>query len=243
MSLVNSALPNAILQTACCKLTQILSILLCSLIMYPAVTFFCIASIGMIVSGTSYTAAIVPIIIASMYFVLQFYLRTSRQMRYLDLEAKSPLYSHFTETTGGLQYIRGRGLGDRFIQQNLERLDESQKPYYYMFCIQRWLNLTLDVILLLVAVIVETLAVVFTSQTSESGTGLALLALLSFALYMQLCITAWTNLETSLGAMARIRHFAENTPVEEEPDEPASLDKNWPHEGNLTVSDLTTSYR
>lgn len=197
----------------------------------------------MIVSGTSYTAAIVPVIIASMYFVLQFYLRTSRQMRYLDLEAKSPLYSHFTETTGGLQYIRGRGLGDRFIHQSLQRLDESQKPYYYMFCIQRWLNLTLDVILLLVAVIVETFAVVFTSQASESGTGLALLALLNFAMYMQMCITAWTNMETSLGAMARIRYFVEETPVEDEPEEPATLDKNWPHEGSLTVSDLTTSYR
>lgn len=197
----------------------------------------------MIVSGTNYTAAIIPVIIITMYFVLQFYLRTSRQMRFLDLEAKAPLYSHFTETTGGLQYIRGRGLGDRFILQSLERLDESQKPYYYMFCIQRWLNVTLDVMLLLVAVIVETFAVVFTSQASGSGTGLALLALLNFAMYMQMCITSWTNLETSLGAIARIRHFAENTPVEEEPEEPISLDKKWPHEGSLTVSDLTTSYR
>ena len=48
--------------------------------------------------------------------VLQkYYLRTSRQMRLLDLEAKSPLYSHFIESLAGLVEIRAFGWGENFL--------------------------------------------------------------------------------------------------------------------------------
>lgn len=45
-------------------------------------------------------------VLVSVYMVQRFYLKTSRQLRLLDLEAKSPLYSHFMETLSGLITIR-----------------------------------------------------------------------------------------------------------------------------------------
>jgi ATP-binding cassette subfamily C (CFTR/MRP) protein 1 len=53
---------------------------------------------------------------ADIKLVLQkYYLRTSRQMRLLDLEAKSPLYSHFLESLTGLVEIRAFGWRDNFL--------------------------------------------------------------------------------------------------------------------------------
>ncbi|MAD85040.1 MAG: hypothetical protein CL912_18935 [Deltaproteobacteria bacterium] len=60
--------------------------------------------------------------------VIQKYYRTSRQVRILDLEAKSPLYTHFIETLSGLPTIRAFGWSSSFISQNLNLLDASQSP-------------------------------------------------------------------------------------------------------------------
>jgi ABC-type multidrug transport system fused ATPase/permease subunit len=80
-------------------------------------------------------------------------------MRLLDLEAKSPLYSHFIESLSGLVTIRAFGWGTNFEEQNLALLDKSQKPYYLLFCIQRWLGLVLDLMVTALAIILMVLVV------------------------------------------------------------------------------------
>ncbi|KAJ5908187.1 ABC transporter [Penicillium taxi] len=50
---------------------------------------------------------------ALMYPLLRFYLHTSRQIRHLDLEAKSPLFSSFLETSKGITTIRAFGWQER----------------------------------------------------------------------------------------------------------------------------------
>jgi ATP-binding cassette subfamily C (CFTR/MRP) protein 1 len=80
-------------------------------------------------------------------------------MRLLDLEAKSPLYSHFLESLSGLVTIRAFGWGENFQVQNHVFLDISQKPYYLLFCIQRWLALILDLLVMVLAVILMILVV------------------------------------------------------------------------------------
>ncbi len=57
---------------------------------------------------SSFARLIIPLVLQ------KYYLRTSRQMRLLDLEAKSPLYSHFIESLSGLVTIRAFGWGDYF---------------------------------------------------------------------------------------------------------------------------------
>jgi len=93
--------------------------------------------------------------------IQKYYLRTSRQIRLLDLQAKAPLYSHFIESLSGLVTIRAFGWSDDFVEQNLVLLDNSQKPYYLLFCIQMWLSLVLDLVVAVLAVILIALVVKF----------------------------------------------------------------------------------
>lgn len=69
----------------------------------------------------------------AIHLIQKFYLRTSRQMRHLDLEAKSPLYRLFTETADGAVTIRAFGWQQALTTENLQQLDFSQKPYYMMY--------------------------------------------------------------------------------------------------------------
>lgn len=68
-----------------------------------------IAGAALIASGSTYVAAIIPVCVVAIYYIQKFYLRTSRQMRHLDLEAKSPLYRLFTEAAAGIITVRHLG--------------------------------------------------------------------------------------------------------------------------------------
>lgn len=74
-------------------------------------------------------------------------------MRHLDLEAKSPLYRQFTETMNGVITIRAFGWKSAFLQENHKLLDYSQKPYYLLFCIQRWLAVVMDLFVAGIAIV------------------------------------------------------------------------------------------
>lgn len=91
-----------------------------------------IAGAALIASGANYVAASIPFCIVAIFFIQKFYLRTSRQMRHLDLEAKSPLYRLFTETAAGIMTVRAFGWKIDMANENLRLLEHSQKPYYTM---------------------------------------------------------------------------------------------------------------
>ena len=69
----------------------------------------CIAEAALISSGAGLVAVTIPPTVVILYVLQKFYLRTSRQLRFLDLEAKAPLYTQFTETLDGLHTIRAFG--------------------------------------------------------------------------------------------------------------------------------------
>lgn len=116
----------------------------------------------------------VPLLILAVWALQHVYLRTSRQLRLLDLEARGPLYSHFMETLTGLVTIRAFGWERHFREQNFKQLDYSQRPYYLLYCIQRWLNLVLDLIVGAEAVLVVGLAIWLRSSTSVGLLGVSL---------------------------------------------------------------------
>ncbi|GBF67299.1 canalicular multispecific organic anion transporter [Trichophyton mentagrophytes] len=102
--------------------------------------------------------AIVPVL----YMMQNFYLRTSRQPRLLELEATSPLYSNFLENLNGLSTLRAFGWTAQALETNYRLLDESQKLIYLLYMIQRWLTFVLDVTVAFLAAIILALAVTLT---------------------------------------------------------------------------------
>lgn len=69
-----------------------------------------IANVAILVVATSPGAACVPFLGLASWIIQRVYLRTSRQIRLMDLEAKAPLYTHFLETLSDIVTIRSVGL-------------------------------------------------------------------------------------------------------------------------------------
>ncbi|EAW10758.1 putative ABC transporter [Aspergillus clavatus NRRL 1] len=202
MSLINSRLPVSMMQAT-------------------PMAFQALAQIVLIAIGSTYMAVAIPFCLGTTWVLQRFYLRTSRQLRLLDLEQKSPLFSSISETLEGLPTIRALGWQERFERRNQERLDASQRPVYLLYCIQRWLNLVLDLIVAALAVLLVGLVTNLPSSTSGGRLGVAMLNILGFSQSLAQFIFFYTDLETSLQAVSRVKEFAE-TAVSEEAD-PSSL--------------------
>jgi len=175
--------------------------------------------------------------------IQKFYLRCSRQMRLLDLEAKSPLYSHFIETLSGLITIRAFGWSDAFVERNLVLLDISQKPFYLLYCIQRWLGLVLDVMVAILAMILMIMVVKLRGSVNAGYVGLALLNVMGFSESLSWLVQMWTALETSIGAISRLKSFATETPTENLSSENQTAPENWPANGEIEFKNLSASYK
>jgi ATP-binding cassette subfamily C (CFTR/MRP) protein 1 len=187
-------------------------------------------------------AATVPIAIIAVYLVQNFYLKTSRQLRLLELEYKSPLYAQFTETMEGLLTIRSFGWESYFEAAELQSLDNSQRPVYLLLCIQRWLNLVLGFISAGIGMIVLTLAVLLPQSSSPGSLGVALTSVLGFNAALEGLIASYTGAETTIGSVTRTRDFEKDTPQEDHGDIFQDPDDAWP-KGDIQFSGVTVIHK
>ena len=187
-------------------------------------------------------AITIPFVLIAIYSIQSVYLRTSRQIRFMDLEAKAPIYSHFIEVGEGVATIRAFGWQEDAKERNADLLDASQTPYYLMYCIQRWLQLVLDLLVAVMAVVVMALAVSLRSSTSAGLLGVALNNILGFNQSLGRLVREWTNLETSLAAISRVKSFSETTGSERDCDYADARLSSWPSSGNFVLSNVTASY-
>lgn len=193
-----------------------------------------------------YFSAVMPVLFLFMWMLQKFYLRTSRQMRLLDLEAKSPLFSQFIESLSGLVTIRSFGWADGFEKENLKLLDASQKPFYLLFCIQRWLELALDMCVAVLGAILMALVVKLRTEVGAGYIGLAILNVITFSQSLSQILRMWASLETYIGSVARVRDFVTHTDNENKPEEDelsSTIDlSSWPEKGAIEFRNVYASY-
>ncbi|OGM41659.1 ATP-binding cassette transporter [Aspergillus bombycis] len=263
MTLIESDLPIGVLITVSSKaptiplnlrkdfLTTIARQLSRLLLMNPDL-FSSIASAALIATGSKYMAISVPFLIISVLILQHFYLKTSRQLRLLDLESRSPLYSYLLDTVEGLATIQAFGWEVDFRIANSTLLDVTQRTYYMLNCIQRWLTLVLDLIVAVEAVIVVSLAVSLRHTTSAGLLGVSLNSILVYFLRLNhlheafngslsSLISGWTQLEISLGSILRVRDFELSVPCEISTQQ-EEIPVGWPGQGAIEISGMSAQY-
>ncbi|KAI6785036.1 uncharacterized protein J7T54_008130 [Emericellopsis cladophorae] len=221
-------------------LTLIDSELPLALLNFTAAVFSLIGAAAVIATASPWLAVAYPPLLCLVYYIQLFYLRTSRQLRLLDLEAKAPLYAHFMETLSGLVTLRALGFTRTASATSNRLLDTSQRPAYLLAIIQRWLQFVLRIVVMLLATIVVTLA---TQLRTDAGlTGATLLTLMGFGTILSVIVESYTTLETSIGAVARLKTFSDATEAEPQPHVDAPLDMAWPPNGLVEIERVTASY-
>ena len=80
------------------------------------------------------------------WYVQRIYVKTARQIKRLDSAARSPMYSHFSESLSGISTIRAYQLQERFTLENEMKIDFSQKCYFPSLASNRWLSIRLEIL-------------------------------------------------------------------------------------------------
>ncbi|KAI2615181.1 P-loop containing nucleoside triphosphate hydrolase protein [Hypoxylon sp. NC1633] len=202
--------------------------------------FACLGMAAVIATSSPFLVITYPFLVVVLYGIQKFYLRTSRQMRLLDLEAKSPLYSHFIDTIKGIATFRALGWVQDNIELNDRYLDRSQRPAYLLAMIQRWLGFTLQIVVAILAVVVVSLATQL--RSNMAFTGASLVTLMNFGQSLSWIIRVYTTLETSIGAVNRLKSFSENVRSESLEGEDVVPGPGWPLRGSVQIKGVSATY-
>jgi ATP-binding cassette subfamily C (CFTR/MRP) protein 1 len=189
-----------------------------------------------------YLLAVLPALFLLLYHVQNFYLRTSKQLRHLDLESKAALHTKFLETCSGLTTIRAFNWQENTNTEFLTLLDRSQEPVYLLPSVQRWLQLVLNLVVAGLTILVLGVAISVENKVKPAAIGVAFLNATTLGESLTNFIVSWTSLETSLGAVARISSFCRGTPAEKEPDVAEEMPYDWPPRGAIEFRNVSASY-
>ncbi|KAF2218105.1 hypothetical protein CERZMDRAFT_119613 [Cercospora zeae-maydis SCOH1-5] len=204
--------------------------------------FLCIAQLFIVVVPAIYLLAALPVLLVVLFLLQTVYLRTSMQVRHLDLQSKAALHASMSELHEGLVTIRAHKLQQAKHKSFLDKLEHSQRPFYLMYMIQVWLQLALNFVVAGLCTAVIGLSVGMRNSTSASGVGLSMLNLVTLGQSLENLIEPWTQMETSLAAIARIKSFEMGTPQERRNANMLDVPVDWPSKGSLDVQGLWVTY-
>ncbi|XP_027527984.1 canalicular multispecific organic anion transporter 1 [Neopelma chrysocephalum] len=201
-----------------------------------------ISTLILISLATPYFALIIIPLSIFYYFVLRFYVSTSRQLRRLDSVTRSPIYSHFGETVSGLSVIRAYGHQERFKQHNETIMDINQKSVYSWIISNRWLAIRLEFVGSLVVFFSALLAVI-SKGTLEGGiVGLSVSSALNVTQTLNWLVRTSSELETNIVAVERVHEY---TKVKNEAPWVTGKrpPRGWPSKGEIQFIDYKVRYR
>jgi ATP-binding cassette subfamily C (CFTR/MRP) protein 10 len=227
------------------SLPFILNIFLARLFGVFGVLIVCIYSVPWIV------LLLVPL--AFIYFDIQKkYRPASRDLKRVASVALSPIYAHFSETLNGLATIRAMKESERFVAQNEDRVERSQKSQYAGVAAAQWLQLRLQMIgvtvvagISVIAVLQHHGSVIYGSSSVNPGyLGLALSYALGVTSFLADVVSMGTEAEKELVAVERCSQYLDNVPREtsDNIEDESALD-DWPSEGIVSFKDVCFRYR
>uniref|UniRef100_A0A8C9FBP1 Canalicular multispecific organic anion transporter 1 n=1 Tax=Pavo cristatus TaxID=9049 RepID=A0A8C9FBP1_PAVCR len=201
-----------------------------------------ISTLLMIALATPFFLVVIVPLGIFYYFVLRFYISTSRQLRRLDSVTRSPIYSHFGETVSGLPVIRAYGHQQRFLEQNEKTLDINQKTVHSWIVSNRWLAIRLEFVGSLVVFFSALLAVISKNSLGGGIVGLSISSALNVTQTLNWLVRVSSELETNIVAVERVHEY---TKVKREA--PWVTDKRpphgWPSKGEIQFVDYKVRYR
>ncbi|KAI0401067.1 putative ABC transporter [Xylaria palmicola] len=177
------------------------------------------------------------------YWVQKVYLRISRPLQYLKLQSQAGMFSGFLETIDGLDIIRAFGWSRAATQDNIRCIDNSQRPEYLLLALQLWLKIVLDIFAAIVSSSVVAIAVMLRGTISGAQVGIALNIMLSANATLLKLVASWTTLETSLGAISRLKSLETLTPSEVDNSPGLEPPGDWPSKGHVEFRNVTASYQ
>ncbi|KIY63292.1 multidrug resistance-associated ABC transporter [Cylindrobasidium torrendii FP15055 ss-10] len=174
------------------------------------------------------------------YSTARMYGQVSRDLRRLSSITRSPQYAIVDETITGVPVIRAFGASSNILRDMLRIVDTNANPSNWMWAVNRWMTIRLDVISCSAIALVAIYAI-FLPRLDASLVGFALTFADLLPDDVLSLVRTFVGLEQSMVALERIKEYSElprEPPEFMEPRPP----KLWPQAGKIEVKDLAIRY-
>ncbi|KAK7005882.1 hypothetical protein R3P38DRAFT_3040178 [Favolaschia claudopus] len=173
------------------------------------------------------------------------YLATGRDLKRMESNFQSPIYSDFGELLNGIVTIRAFSVELRFLTNIHTRIDKTTKMWYTYWMTNRWLLLNFD-FLGSMAVFFTTMFSVYSFVGNAGLAGLAITSALNFSASVFSACRAYTTLEGNLNCVERVVEYLGL------PQEPPAINEHyrppayWPSSANndslIVAENLSVKY-
>lgn len=193
----------------------------------------------------------IPFLFAGFIGLRSIYIRTSRQVKRIDSQTRSPIYSQLSETLDGLTSVRAFGAGERFMSRFVEAQEDNGRAFFsYLIC-ARWLGFRLDALsaLFLGITAIACVAVRDSQQAAQQAAyvGLALNYVTQLSGELQWAVRQSVEAAILMVSVERMMEYAKVKPEEsgrhrKNPDGSSVIPNGWPTEAKVTFSDMSLTY-
>ncbi|KAI1286881.1 ATP-binding cassette sub-family C member 3 [Halotydeus destructor] len=188
---------------------------------------------------------LVPLIpLFLIYYVVQkYYIKTSRQLRRLESNSRSPVYSHFAETVSGTTSIRAYQVENQFNLECDRKNDINNATNILCTAAVCWLTVRLEFLGNIITLLAALFAVYSRGDNLAATVGLSLSYALSATGALNILVTASADMENNLVSVERCVEYTK-TPTEAEAGiEETKPNPSWPDNGVIQFKDYATRYR
>ncbi|XP_030376834.1 probable multidrug resistance-associated protein lethal(2)03659 isoform X2 [Scaptodrosophila lebanonensis] len=182
------------------------------------------------------------LMLLSFYYIREFYLNTSRNVKRLEAVARSPMYSHLGATLNGLSTVRALGAQKMLIAEYDNYQDLHSSGYYTFLSTSRAFGYYLDCFCIIYVVIIIVNNFI-TPPTSPGQIGLAITQAMSMTGMVQWGMRQSAELENSMTSVERVVEY-KNLEPEGEFESPAGKQPpaSWPESGEVVADELSLRY-
>ncbi|KAG0201383.1 hypothetical protein BGX28_005784 [Mortierella sp. GBA30] len=207
--------------------------------LFGSVVVVCIVNAWIVIS--------IPFLFAGFIGLRSIYIKTSRQVKRIDSQTRSPIYSQLSETLDGLTSVRAFDAGERFMGRFVEAQEANGRAFFsYLIC-ARWLGFRLDALSALFLGVTAVACVAVRDSQQAAMVGLALNYVTQLSGELQWAVRQSVEAAILMVSVERMMEYSQVKPEESErrrfnPDGSSVIPNGWPMEAKVTFSDMSLTY-
>uniref|UniRef100_A0A8D2D3T4 Cystic fibrosis transmembrane conductance regulator n=1 Tax=Sciurus vulgaris TaxID=55149 RepID=A0A8D2D3T4_SCIVU len=203
--------------------------------------------------------ATVPVI-AAFIMLRAYFLHTSQQLKQLESEGRSPIFTHLVTSLKGLWTLRAFGRQPYFETLFHKALNLHTASWFLYLSTLRWFQMRIEIVFVIFFIAVTFISILTTGE-GEGSVGIILTLAMNIMNTLQWAVNSSIDVDSLMRSVSRVFKFID-MPTEEgkstksiKPSKNGQLSKVmiienqhvkkddiWPSGGQMTVKDLTAKY-
>ncbi|KDN37670.1 P-loop containing nucleoside triphosphate hydrolase protein [Tilletiaria anomala UBC 951] len=163
-----------------------------------------LGSLALMTASAPFLAIIIAALVLLSVALRKLYIPSSRQLRRLEIASKSPLYGAASDILGGGAILRAFSVQEAMLAYADACVERSQRPYYHVYAVRRWLQTWLNLVTLVINVSLILLCVGLRRTRMVALVGVSLTQTTQISQQINNCLISWTEAEIAAVAIERV---------------------------------------